>query len=116
MRDCVSGAKGGRFPPLALFLFCYTVTTLVYYVYILKCRDGTLYTGSTNDVERRVRVHNDLKTGARYTKSRRPVSLVYSEKLRTLSRGLKREWEIKKMSRREKLLLIGAGAGKKSMG
>ncbi len=85
---------------------CYTIPTLAYYIYILKCADGTLYTGSTNDVEKRVRVHNESKAGAKYTKSRRPVVLAYSEKYRTKSRALKREWEIKGLTRVQKLAII----------
>jgi putative endonuclease len=74
-----------------------------YFVYILECADGTLYTGSTNDLEKRVLAHNTLKTGARYTKARRPVVLKYFEKFETRSEALKREWTLKKLSRKEKL-------------
>lgn len=77
-----------------------------YFIYILKCSDNTLYTGSTNDLEKRVLAHNTSKTAAKYTRARRPVKLVYSEKFRTKSRALKREWEIKKMKRVEKLRLF----------
>lgn len=83
-----------------------TVSSSVYYVYILECVDTTLYTGSTNDIEKRIETHNSGKTGAKYTKARRPVILVYSEKCKTKSEALKREWEIKKLSREEKLRLI----------
>ncbi len=79
----------------------------MYYIYILKCADKTLYTGSTNDLEKRVLAHNTSKTGAKYTKTRRPVRLVYSEKFRTKSKAMKREWEIKQMDREEKLKIIG---------
>ena len=79
----------------------------MYYIYILKCSDKTLYTGSTNDLEKRVLAHNVSMTGAKYTKARRPVKLVYSEKFRTKSKAMKREWEIKQMERGEKLKLIG---------
>lgn len=78
----------------------------MYYIYILRCADGTLYTGSTNDLEKRVHTHNTSKTAAKYTRSRRPVKLVYFEKLKTKNKALKREWEIKKMEREEKLDLI----------
>lgn len=78
----------------------------MYYIYILKCADGTLYTGSTNDLEKRVHAHNTSKTAAKYTRARRPVKLVYSEKFRTKSKALKREWKIKRMEREEKLTLI----------
>jgi len=77
-----------------------------HFVYILKCKDKTLYTGYTNDLDKRVLAHNTLKTGARYTKSRRPVSLVYFEKFRTKSRAMKREYEIKKMKKHEKMCII----------
>ncbi len=77
-----------------------------YNVYILKCADGTLYTGITNDVERRIEQHNGQKPGgARYTRGRTPVSLVYKEETSSKSDALKREMEIKKMSRGEKLAL-----------
>ncbi len=78
----------------------------MYYIYILKCSDGTLYTGSTNDLKRRLHTHNTSKTGAKYTRGRRPVEIVYSEKFRTKSRALKREWEVKGMKRVEKIRLI----------
>ena len=78
----------------------------MYYVYILKCADKTLYTGYTNDLLKRVKAHNDSKQGAKYTKARRPVTLIYSESFRTLSKALKREIAIKKLSRKEKLDLI----------
>lgn len=75
------------------------------FVYILKCRDGTLYTGWTNDLNRRVAAHN-AGQGAKYTKSRRPVELLYFEELSSKSEALKREAAIKKMSRSEKLRMI----------
>ena len=75
-------------------------------VYILKCSDGTLYTGSTVDVKKRVREHNELKSGAKYTRARRPVELVYSEKCEDFAKAREREAEIKRMDRSEKLLLI----------
>lgn len=78
-----------------------------YFIYILKCSDGTLYTGSTNDLKKRLIAHNTGKTGAKYTKARRPVKMVYSEKFKTKSKAMKREWEIKGMKRTEKLELIG---------
>lgn len=75
------------------------------YVYILTCSDGTLYTGWTNDIEKRVKVHNEGK-GAKYTKARRPVTLSYTESFETKSEAMKREAAIKKLSRAEKLKLI----------
>ena len=76
-----------------------------YYVYILKCGDDTLYTGITNEIGRRVCAHNDGK-GAKYTKGRLPVTLVYSEALDTKSAALKREIVIKKLTRKKKMTLI----------
>ena len=74
------------------------------YVYILRCADGTLYTGWTNDLEKRLRAHNSGK-GAKYTRSRRPVELAYFESFETKSEALRREAEIKNRSREEKLRL-----------
>lgn len=78
---------------------------MAYYVYILRCRDGTLYTGSTNDVQRRLAVHQRGK-GAKYTRSRLPVELVYWEELADKPAALRREAAIKGLTRREKLALI----------
>ena len=75
------------------------------YVYIAVCADGTLYTGWTTDPEKRIRTHNAGK-GAKYTRSRRPVKLVYLEKFENKSDALRREYEIKRLSRVQKLLLI----------
>jgi putative endonuclease len=75
-------------------------------VYILRCSDQTLYTGISTNVERRVREHNEEKTGAKYTKARRPVVLVYYEAGFTRSEALKREVLFKKMTRIEKEKLI----------
>ena len=77
-----------------------------YFVYILECSDKTLYIGSTSDVERRLYAHNNRKSGAKYTKGRRPVALVYSEGCTTQSQALKRERVLKKLSRKEKLKMI----------
>lgn len=71
------------------------------YAYIVKCSDGTLYTGWTNDLEKRIKTHNDGK-GAKYTKSRIPVELVYYETFDTANEAMSREWHIKHMSRAEK--------------
>lgn len=78
----------------------------MYYVYILECFDKTLYIGSTNNIEKRVKSHNVSKTAAKYTRSRRPVVLKYSECFETKSEALKREITLKKISRSEKLELI----------
>lgn len=77
-----------------------------HYVYILECSDGSLYVGSTNDLEKRLHQHNNSKSGAHYTKIRRPVVLKYSEKSKNLSMALKREAEIKRWKRGKKLNLI----------
>lgn len=75
-------------------------------VYILECSDGTLYTGSTNNLEKRVHAHNHAKHGAHYTKIRRPVILKYSEELETYAEVRAREAEIKRMDRSEKMKLF----------
>jgi len=74
-------------------------------IYIIKCADGTLYTGITTDLERRIEEHN-AGTGARYTRARGPVELAWSESADTQSAALRREAEIKKMTRQQKLRLI----------
>lgn len=76
-----------------------------HYIYIVKCNDGTLYTGYAKDIEQRVAKHNAGK-GAKYTKIRRPVTLVHSEVFETKSAALKREYEIKTFSRQQKLQMI----------
>ncbi len=78
---------------------------MTYWVYILRCADGTLYTGCTNDLSRRLAAHNAGK-GAKYTRSRRPVELVYREEVPDKSAALRREAAIKGLSRGEKLALI----------
>ena len=75
------------------------------YVYILRCGDGSFYTGWTNDLEKRTAAHNDGR-GARYTQSRRPVKLIYSEKVSSKNEALRREREIKKMTRAAKQNLL----------
>lgn len=78
-----------------------------WYVYIVRCADNTLYTGITTDVIRRIDEHNNNNAlGARYTRHRRPVSLIYSETYETRSAASIREYEIKKMPRTQKKLLI----------
>lgn len=76
-----------------------------WFVYIVRCKDDTLYTGITNDLEKRIRTHN-LGKGAKYTQPRRPVTLVYSEKHSDKSSASKREAQIKGLSRLQKLNLI----------
>ncbi|HBJ2611804.1 TPA: GIY-YIG nuclease family protein [Clostridium botulinum] len=75
------------------------------YVYIVECRDGTLYTGWTTDIERRVSQHNKGE-GAKYTRARRPVVLKYFEEFDTNREAMKRECEIKKLSRQDKIKLF----------
>lgn len=84
------------------------------YTYIIECADGTYYTGWTNHLEKRIQDHNDSK-GAKYTKGRTPVKLVYHETFETKSEALKREAAIKKLSRKEKEALI-AGQKKENYG
>lgn len=80
----------------------------VWFVYVLRCADGTLYTGITKDVTRRTRQHND-GTASRYTRSRRPVKLVYEESQRKHSLALKREAAIKRLTRTQKWAMLRAG-------
>jgi putative endonuclease len=74
-------------------------------LYILRCRDGSLYTGITTDVEKRFAAHNAGK-GAKYTRGRGPLELVYTEECGDRSAALKRELEVKAMSREEKIAII----------
>jgi putative endonuclease len=77
----------------------------MWYVYILLCADGSLYTGSTNDVEKRFKTHLAGKGGA-YTRSHKPVKIVYQETLSTKSEALKRELEIKSWTRGKKIVVL----------
>lgn len=79
---------------------------MTHYVYVLECADDSLYTGYTTDVERRLDEH-DAGKGAKYTRGRTPVSLVYSESFETRSDAMSREYAIKQLSRSEKERLIG---------
>ena len=74
-------------------------------VYMLRCGDGSLYTGWTNDLEKRVKAHQAGK-GAKYTRSRLPVELVWHEECETKEAAMSREWHLKRLSREEKLNLI----------
>ena len=78
-----------------------------YFIYILRCADDSLYVGCTNNLNRRIKQHNDSKWGAHYTKIRRPVTLLYSETFQTLPEARRREIEIKGWHRDKKLALIG---------
>ncbi len=81
------------------------------YTYIVTCSDGTLYTGWTNNIEKRIRCHNSGK-GAKYTKSRLPVTLSYYEEFETKEEAMRREYEIKHLTREKKLQLIVSKSGK----
>ncbi len=85
------------------------MNTFTFYTYILECSDKTLYTGYTNNIEKRLYEHNNTGNGARYTRSRRPVKLAYSESYSTQSDAMKREVKIKRLSRAKKLMLIENG-------
>jgi putative endonuclease len=76
-----------------------------WFTYMVKCQDGTYYTGATNNLEHRLGQHN-LGKGAKYTRARRPVKLVYSEQAADRSAALKREHEIKKLTRKQKEELV----------
>jgi putative endonuclease len=79
--------------------------TIRAFTYIAECSDGSLYTGWTLDLEGRLKAHND-GTGAKYTRTRRPVKLVYSEEFDTRAKACQRECQIKELKRKEKLKLI----------
>mgnify|MGYP003833207875 CR=1 FL=1 len=78
----------------------------MYYLYILECADGTIYTGITTDVERRVKEHNGSKLGAKYTRARRPVKLIFQKEFESRSEAMIEEARIKKLTREEKIKLI----------
>lgn len=78
----------------------------MYFAYILECADTSLYIGSTNNLEKRLKEHNTSKSGAHYTKIRRPVVLKYSEEYETLKEARNREAELKRLKREDKLKLF----------
>lgn len=78
----------------------------MYFVYILQCSDNTFYTGITTDLNRRVKEHNNSKLGAKYTKIRRPVKLVFSKEFKNRSEASKEESRIKKLNRQQKIDLL----------
>ena len=80
----------------------------IWHAYMVRCSDGTLYTGITNDLEKRIEAHNSGRDGARYTRSRRPVTLVYSEQVKSKSAAAKLEYQIKRLPRLKKNNLIGS--------
>lgn len=82
------------------------------YTYILKCSDNTLYTGWTNDIEKRLKAHNEGR-GAKYTRGRGPVELVYVEEFDTKEEAMSREYAVKQMTREDKMELIKEYSGRK---
>lgn len=78
----------------------------MYFIYILRCSDNSLYCGQTKDIKRRIQEHNSSDSISKYTRSRRPVKLVYTEEYQTINDALKREFEIKKMTKIQKERLI----------
>ena len=85
----------------------------MHYVYILRCSDGTLYTGYTNDLNARLDAHNRGR-GAKYTRSRCPVTLVYKKGFRSLGKALSREYALKQLTRTQKESLIASSPGLKT--
>lgn len=77
----------------------------MFWIYLLKCRDNTYYCGYTNNLEKRLQLHNSGKA-SRYTRARLPVKIIYSEKFSTKSGAMKREFQIKKLNKKEKKNLI----------
>ena len=80
----------------------------MWHVYILKCADRTFYTGITTDVKRRVKEHNSSGSGAKYTRGRRPVKLVYCRRMKSHTSAAREEYRIKKMTKKEKKILTYA--------
>ncbi len=80
----------------------------MYFIYILRCSDNSLYCGQTKDLKRRIQEHNSADSKSKYTRSRRPVKLVYEEKYKIVNEALKREFEIKKMTKLKKEKLISS--------
>ena len=79
----------------------------MYFAYLVRCADGTLYGGYTTDLQKRLAAHNSGK-GAKYTRSRLPVELVWWEECPTKESAMSREWQVKRLSREEKLKLVEA--------
>lgn len=80
-----------------------------HYIYVLRCADGSLYTGYTTDLRAREAAHNTGR-GAKYTRGRRPVALIYSERFRSMAKALRREYALKQLSRPDKEALVAAGS------
>ncbi len=85
---------------------------MTYYTYMVRCSDGSLYTGYTNDLDNRIEVHNSGR-GAKYTRSRRPVELAYFEEFSTKEEAMSREWHIKRLKRPQKEKLIADSLSRK---
>ena len=78
----------------------------MYYLYLLRCSDNSLYCGQTKNLKRRIKEHNSNDSKSKYTRARRPIKLVYFEKYKTVNEVLRREWQIKRWSRSKKEALI----------
>lgn len=87
------------------------ILSMPYYTYIVECSDKSLYVGCTNNIKKRIKQHNESKSGAHYTKGRRPVKLVYSETFNNLKDARRREAEIKGWRREKKFNLINSKSG-----
>jgi putative endonuclease len=85
-----------------------------WFVYIVSCSDGTYYTGITTDIERRLREHNETRAGARYTRARRPVKLVYRESAASRSEAARRESRVRRIPAAEKREMAAASASRKT--
>jgi putative endonuclease len=81
-----------------------------WFVYMVRCRDDSLYSGVTTDLSRREREHNTSVKGAKYTRTRRPVAMVFSQSVANRSEAGKLEWQLKKLTKAKKELLVSAGA------
>jgi len=92
---------------LQQFLRQNNINTMPWFLYIVQCRDETLYTGITTDISRRINEHNNTKKGAFYTRNKTPVKLVYHEEVPGRSVALRRETQIKRLTRKEKLKFVG---------
>ena len=97
---------------MCLRLFCHKdiMKTKMNYTYMVRCKDGSLYTGWTNDLEKRLKTHNQ-GMGAKYTKTRRPVELVYYEEYESKIDAMKREYEIKQLPKKKKEELVTGFCG-----
>ena len=88
------------------------MTDKIWYMYVVQCADSTLYTGITTNIDRRLKEHNSSKRGAKYTRSRRPVKIVYHAVFDSRSSASKAEYRFKKLNRKEKLKIVTLCEGK----